>query len=167
MTSRHHPLELPAIAGLCKREHGDRLGIMGNRSRWWRPSDHEPYRQIRGLDGHHWVEVLDVRHWVVKVMQQLPPFLVGVRFTKSNRVILKLRPFHQQEIGIGTFDATREVDSLTALRGLNDGDGSPEGSLELSFLASANRQDRLFQNHVGSLSPRRPGNIGWTFDAER
>jgi len=80
--------------------------------------------------------MLNRREWVVKMMQQLSPFLIFRRPTEANGVVFQCIPFHQQQVLVLSFEgAPQFMPTVTAHAGDNRG-RNPKSRLKIERLVN-------------------------------
>src|SRR5262249_22989717 len=103
------------------------------------------------------LEVLDGRKWVVEVVQQCSPILIGGRSAKTLGVVAHCRPLNEEKVAIRLLDTAREPEGAKPTRRGDQRCRPPEGVLEGSLLARSQVQHGMFDDHESII--RAPGTV--------
>ena len=100
--------------------------------------------------------MLDLREWVVEMMEQRTPLLIFRGLPEPDSVILQLLPSDKQKVAVVPFDTTLQFVTGVTRHAGNDRGGFKEGRFKLCLKSRLHIKDSNFKNHAESLANARP-----------
>jgi hypothetical protein len=92
-------------------------------------------------------KIPNLGHWIIKSVQQCPPFLIPIRRAESVAVVGDCLPFYEEEVEAFLLARALDFDSQKAGGGGDEGLCFGHGGFEGGALSGADLEEGVFDDH--------------------